>query len=269
MRLEYKYLVDSRYLNDLRKDLLPFVNADSFSSSGDIPEYTVRSIYYDTNSLRFYHEKIDGIKIRKKVRIRAYNDLNNDSTVFLEIKRKNENYISKNRSQVKYHKIDELLSTGDIEGFILHEDDADRAMNDASMFLHQIYTHSLKPTVLVVYDREAFFSQFNSSLRITIDKNLRYTPFPSTSELYEDGAMINAMPSYLILEIKFYNGFPGWLQRILQKYQLSRSAVSKYTICLDHQKLLQAGRRKTTLPFINDSFSADALRFSRRTQNDV
>ena len=91
-RKEYKYLVPNDLLPDLRRALKPFLSLDDFAMQRDKKEYTVRSIYYDTKTLEFYFEKIEGYKIRKKIRIRGYNQLLGEKVVFLEIKRKYENF---------------------------------------------------------------------------------------------------------------------------------------------------------------------------------
>ena len=73
MRLEYKFLVSNDDLPRLRKKMRPFLDVDPFAKDKEGNQYTVRSIYYDTSSYDYYHEKMDGIKIRKKLRIRSYN----------------------------------------------------------------------------------------------------------------------------------------------------------------------------------------------------
>lgn len=257
MRLEYKYLVHNRYLDSLRRMLQPYVDLDQHvQDDREVQEYTVRSIYYDTSRMEYYHEKLAGIRTRKKLRIRGYNHYDKQNIVFLEIKRKYENYIGKNRSALKYHDLGELLKTGDIEEFALTENGFAKSIEDGERFLHHMNMKSLKPVVLVVYDREAFFSKFDSSLRITFDKNLRYMSFPKLGHLYNDSELRYALKDHFVFEIKFYAGFPSWLSQILTKLELSRKAVSKYTICLEAEKLLNPMKRKTMLPFI-ESFDSN------------
>ena len=66
MKLEYKFLVRNTELERLRKKIMPFVNMDPYLNGDGATEYTVRSIYFDSSKFNYYHEKIDGIKIRKK-----------------------------------------------------------------------------------------------------------------------------------------------------------------------------------------------------------
>lgn len=41
--------------------------------------YPVWSVYYDSSDLRFYWEKIEGLKFRRKLRIRRYGALGEDT----------------------------------------------------------------------------------------------------------------------------------------------------------------------------------------------
>ncbi len=233
MRLEYKYLIPNTQLEKFRADIIPFLNYDKYAVERKEKEYTVRSIYFDNRKLDYYHEKIDGIKIRKKIRIRGYNTQNGKNVIFLEIKRKNENFISKNRSPLYYENLDELLEKGKVEDYVLFSDLNDNYCEDGKKFFYHYLHKSLRPTTLVVYEREAYACRFDSSVRVTFDKNLRYFAFPKISDLFNENELLPAMRYDTILEIKFSKGFPMWLQNAVTKYRLIRQSVSKYTICLD------------------------------------
>ena len=68
-RFELKYLASQRLAERLREELTARLDADLHSSAGSYP---VWSRYYDTEDLRFYWEKIEGIRFRRKLRIRHY-----------------------------------------------------------------------------------------------------------------------------------------------------------------------------------------------------
>ena len=106
---------------------------------------------------------------------------------------------------------------------------------------------------MVTYEREAFYSKHDSTLRITFDKNLRSKPLPKISELFDDTLLKYSMPGNFILELKFFNGFPTWLQKIVKRFELSRRAISKYTICVDsHDELSRFVNRKNLVaPFMS------------------
>jgi len=235
-RLEYKYLVPVSKLDIIRSEMRPYVELDKYSAKRDQQEYTVRSIYYDSPMTECYHQKIDGIKVRKKFRIRGYNEPGNMNIVFLEIKRKYVNFIDKNRAPVLCNNLDSLFTSRDIEKHIISLSGNGKEKDDARRFLYYYFLNRLSPMVLVIYDREAFYSKFDNSLRLTFDKNLRSTIYPSLDMLYQEDQVQYAMPRYFIFEVKFYGKLPHWIRSIVKRHQIPRMALSKYTICLDSHK---------------------------------
>jgi hypothetical protein len=227
-------------VDQIRADLLPYMEIDRFAEKQESGEYTVRSVYYDTPGFHCYQEKMDGVKVRKKFRIRGYNRPEEDSIVFLEIKRKYENFIEKNRAPLLYKDLDALFAAPDLDKYIIALGKSGKEKSEAQRFLYHYYRLALRPAVLVVYDREAFLGRFDSSLRLTFDKNLRGAIFPSLSMLYDEDCLKPAMPKHFIFEVKFFRGtLPAWVKSILKRYELPRMALSKFTICLDSHKSLK------------------------------
>jgi len=243
MRLEYKFLVRNIDLDRLRKKILPFVDLDEYIKEESDNEYTVRSIYFDSSNFDYYHEKIDGIKIRKKLRIRSYDNQSDNNLVFLEIKNKYDNFIGKNRAPILFHDLGKLLNTNDIETYALTNNGYSNSIQDGGKFFFHIHKSGLKPTILIVYEREAFFSKFDNSLRITFDKNIRFYDHPQIDSLYRDEDLEHATPNHFVLELKFNNGYPRWLQEIIEEFNLVRRSVSKYTICIDSSQKINPMRK--------------------------
>jgi SPX domain protein involved in polyphosphate accumulation len=240
-RFEYKYLVPDENLSDIRKALLPFVEIDAFTE--DISnDYCVHSIYYDTHSLDFYKEKNAGIRIRKKLRIRGYNELHEDSLIFLEIKRKDDKLISKNRAPLLFNNIQNLITSGNIEKYIIRGNGNPNALDDGCRFFYHINRHSLFPVINIHYKREAYFYKFDKSVRITFDKNLHSSANPRICNLFNETSSVISLKGYFILEVKFSdtpNGMPQWLKNIIEMFCLRRSSLSKYCICMDAHKIPQ------------------------------
>lgn len=246
-RFEKKFLVPLEKLNELRDAISPFVDKDSFTRDGD-NEYSVHSIYYDTRSLENYYEKLSGIQFRKKVRIRGYNEQCDDSYVFLEIKRKNDQIISKNRAPFLFKNIHPLFNTGNIEKYIINGNGSTRVYDDARRFFFQMNRNSLFPIVNIHYNREAYFYKYDASVRITFDKHLRSTPYPDFPQLFKENPVQYSMPESFILEIKYddsVRGMPVWMQNILGDFGLKKEALSKYCICLDTHRIPQCPRGMT------------------------
>jgi len=243
-RLEYKYLVPNSLLEAIRADIRPHMEIDPFAGQQSSNEYTVRSIYYDTPRLDCYHEKVDGVGVRRKFRIRGYNQLDEKSIVFLEIKRKYLNFIMKDRAPLLHQDLKDFFSSPELDKYIIPLSGTTQEQADAKHFLYYYYRRGLQPAVLVVYDREAFLGKFDSSLRVTFDKNLRGSIFPTLDMLYEDDRLVPSMRNHFILELKFFRGaLPAWVISMVQRYSLPRMALSKFTICLDSQRASRSSSR--------------------------
>ena len=238
-RREYKFLIHKEKLTAFRKAIAPYLQLDKYSARKSDHRYTVRSIYYDTRQLEFYREKIEGIKIRKKIRVRGYDGRDDHQYLFLEIKRKENDRIFKNRSRVQFNKSDSLKDLVERT----HSKQDEKNEEDAARFFYNVARYNLHPTVLVTYDREAYFCRYRSGLRLTIDQELRSKPMPAFADLFDESSLNYVMPNHAILEIKFYRGLPSWLQKVITQFNLSRQAISKYTTCLDyarhHQQMIR------------------------------
>jgi len=249
MRLEYKYSVPNELLPKLRAMITPFVEVDQFAEQRGPEGYTVRSIYFDTLSLDFYHEKSAGLKTRKKIRIRGYNERGRRNVVFLEIKRKRGDTVAKNRAPVLYGRIGDMLTSGDVEQYILTNQGFPNALQDARRFLFHLYGIPLRPTVLIIYEREAYHSKFNSFLRITLDKNIRSSVYPSIDTLFSEDSILHSIHGYFVLEVKFCGGLPSWLTPVIGALELTRKSISKYAICLDTHDTPQRFSQRSMVAF--------------------
>jgi len=238
-RLEYKYLVRYEHLDRFRKMIDPFLERDRYTSDGEIPEYSVRSIYFDTPTLRYYVEKIEGIDLRKKLRIRGYNGGGKNPEVFLEIKRKHIQSVWKNRAPLQYTQVNEFFETGNVEKYINTENGIANAADNARRFLFHFYHHALQPVVLVNYEREAYTGRFDRSLRLTIDKNLRSNIYPGLDQLFSEEQMKRCIPHHFVVEVKFNKIMPNWIHAILGEFSVRRRAVSKYCIGLEAHKQVE------------------------------
>lgn len=233
-KLEFKYLVPAALLTELRNNLLPYVDNDQYSNETPANEYSVRSIYFDTNAFSCYYEKIEGLKVRRKYRIRGYNNQSDNSIVFIEIKKKNNNHISKDRAMIRYKNISEFMDSREIEKYLLNSNgDFSKFLKAGKKFLYYYNLLHLRPTVTLVYDREAYHSKFDPTLRITFDKNLRSFLPKAENDLFSEEAVNHSFKDYFILEIKFFESLPIWLTTLLNRYNLQRKALSKYTISVD------------------------------------
>ena len=241
MKFEFKYIVPASQLDKLREAIRPYVELDPYAEAMDKNEYTVRSVYFDSSRFDYYHEKIDGYKVRKKIRIRGYNENSENGAVFMEIKRKFKEPIEKDRERVTFEVMKRLIK-GEGSGAYGKEVD-DHGVNGAGKFLYHVYRNNLKPVVLVVYEREAFYDRFKNENRITFDKNLRSVAYPGMDDLYSEENAVEAMKGSFILEVKFKEHFPPWLRLIIGQLGLIKRSASKYVICVNSHHLTEPSRK--------------------------
>ena len=241
MKYEFKYIVPVSLMNQLREAIIPYVELDPYAEAMTEHEYTVRSVYFDTARFDYYYEKIDGYKIRKKIRIRGYNRKEDGDAVFMEIKRKFKEPIEKDREKLTFEVMKRLMAG---EGSKAYGEFGDEhGVNGAGKFLFHVYRNNLKPVVLVIYEREAYFDRFKTDVRITIDKNLRSIAYPTIDDLYSHEKALPAIPGHFIFEVKFKDTFPGWLRPITGQLGLIKKSASKYVFSIDSHHLTDSSRK--------------------------
>jgi len=236
-RIENKYFVPSERKEELLNDIMPYLKHDCYSEQRPSKEYTVRSIYLDTPVLTSYYEKLAGLKVRNKFRIRGYNELTSDVQVFAEIKKKENEYITKDRALLFYSDLNDFLKNKDMTKILNHTVEYEKRLFSASNFFFYQMKDKLNPIINVVYEREAFECKFGSGLRVTLDMNIRSFLTQTCDNLFEERDMEVLYPSRFVLEIKYRKALPAWVPIIINKYNLRKEAISKYVLSVDwHMK---------------------------------
>ena len=219
LRHELKYHITPAELSVLRSVLTPVMQLDP--NGNENTEYHIRSLYFDTINDDALEEKIAGVGNRKKYRMRIYNF--SDKVIKLECKSKYGDLISKQSVSIPRDLAEQLIA-GDPDGL----------QRMRHPLLHDVYremrTRLLRPAVIVDYVREAYIHPAQD-VRITFDKQLR-------TGLYASDIFNPMLPTYPvfddpveILEVKFNEFLPTYIQSIISGVTAQRSAVSKYTWC--------------------------------------
>lgn len=228
-RFEFKYQLPLCLVDGMIPKFLKHMQVDAYAR--DLPDnaYTVASLYYDSAGYGCYYDKIAGLKTRKKLRIRYYPDavtLDANAPVFLEIKRKYNNVVVKDRLALKYEDCYNLLERNKYSGLPLSE----REKQTLDEFLWLKLSNGMLPQNMVVYKRRPFVSKFDSDFRVTIDFDLK-TYVADTLKISPQSIAVN--PDNAVLEVKFNNVLPFWFHRIIQQYNLDQRPFSKYCTCLE------------------------------------
>ncbi len=231
-RKEYKYFVPVELLDTVRRRFMANMVHDPYCLiDGRCHPYTVRSIYLDTRNYLFYAEKADGLKVRKKLRIRTYGALDQNALAFLEIKRKFGNTIYKERVKTLLPETPHLFN-GSLPR-LLNENPSFLDRTALNKFAYLTKRLQLTPKVLITYEREALFGIDDDDLRITFDLNVRSFPHPEITEIFMEKDLRTINDESFVLEIKFSRQMPIWVRQIIREYRFRVQSISKYCKGID------------------------------------
>ncbi|MCA9877195.1 MAG: polyphosphate polymerase domain-containing protein [Thermomicrobiales bacterium] len=245
-RFELKYVADRRLVEAFRQELPDKLARDPHGVDGFYP---IWSTYYDTPDLRFYWEKIDGEKFRRKLRIRHYgtpDELTGETPVFVEIKQRVNRVTQKRRVRLPYEAALRLCAGHPPEDC----DPQDAAvMDEIEVMVRQ---NMLRPTTVVGYVREAFFGRDeDSGLRVTIDSRIRGRD--RDLDLRWQGENRYIIPPHLsVVEMKVNERVPYWLTELIARHNISLIRVSKYCQSIERFGLAPRSRRIFDEPFVED-----------------
>ena len=234
-RFEFKYIASLNKINTLQERLKDVMFLDPNSNNGG---YFVNSLYYDTQDLNCYYEKIDGEKRRFKFRIRWYGEIDKKTDlskrkVFVEVKHRNNDMNYKNRVSVNANYLYKFLENQN-RLLRLSETVDDKQTLEAKSIERISNQKSLFPICLVTYYRMPFICRVNPRLRVTFDIDLRVLgPKSIFQTTYENGAVV--LPKDLcVIEIKFNWAMPIWLIEVCREMGLNLRRYSKYAASLEN-----------------------------------
>jgi len=218
-RFEFKYHIPKQIADRIIPQMLNYMDYDPYVDEKEY--YEVNSLYMDSHDFKSYHEKVDGIMNRKKLRVRSYTKgYDNESNMFAEIKRKSGEAILKDRIIIKGGDFKSflenpfnLLKTEEYHGSFLNE------------FLYEYTSNNMKPVVLVSYKRKPFFSKFDRRFRVTFDYDLHVSK-PNSHHFESEYDQI--FHDIVIMEVKFNGALPKWFHDIIEMYNLQKDVFSKY-----------------------------------------
>lgn len=228
-RFEFKYLININQKRAIFKELTRhYMQPDEFSMGCPQDAYWVNSIYFESPNFKCYREKVYGVKNRFKLRLRFYgNDIKKDGPAFLEIKRKVNNVVIKDRMIVEPAAIDDFLNNNIYLG---RGGATEKEQEVIDKFYYLYRRFAMRPLLGVRYRRQPMVGRFDKKLRVTFDYDLE-------AYLYKDSLRKRQLDNSIVLEIKCNNTLPAWLAKIIQKYGLQKTSFSKYANCLEATNL--------------------------------
>ena len=215
-RHEVKHEISQSDMMVLRQRLRLVMRPDNNVVNG---QYKIRSLYFDNHADKALREKIDGINMREKYRIRFYNqDL---SRIHLERKFKQGSIGYKEMVSLTPQQA-QAIADGDIAWM---SDSSDETILG---FYTRIRNGVLQAKVIVDYHREAFvFGPGN--VRVTLDSEIR-TSMGRKDFLNPNCIMISVPENPCILEVKWDNYLPDVIRDAVQLEGRRSCTFSKYVI---------------------------------------
>ncbi len=227
-RFELKYLITLKQAEQFKTSLRAYLIPDEHGNNNG--HYSLTSLYYDSPDKRCYWEKVDGIKSRRKLRIRSYdisNTLTEDTPLFVEIKQRVNRVTQKRRASLTYSQALRLCNDRQLPDY----DPEDQAtIEEVYAFLWQ---YNLQPSSIVNYQRQAFIgTEYDIGLRVTFDTEL--TSQTHHLRLHQQGAGIPMLgANWVVMEIKVNERIPYWLTEMVAAHNLTMVRISKYCRSLE------------------------------------
>ena len=217
LRQEKKYLINIEQYYHLSRRFSKLLMEDKHSS-GD--GYTIRSLYFDQLDDNDFEEKIDGIEVRKKIRLRNYGE--NSQTAKLEMKQK-QGLLQKKRSLSLDKEQSLRLIRGDCS--VLLESESTFAAECFGLMNMQFY----RPKAVIAYTRKVFIANENE-IRITFDHNIKGSE--SCFDIFSENLVENIIfdPSAVVMEVKFNGFLLSYIKDMINEANVSELAVSKYCL---------------------------------------
>lgn len=226
IRKEIKFKTDYQVSNNLKNTISNILDYDDNNKNNET--YRVYSIYFDDENLTYYKEKIEGLNIRIKPRLRFYFDKNlNPIKSFLELKKRRNFFVKKEKLEISLEDANVILS-GNINKLLLKYENNQCFME----FYKLVKLRYLKPKMTIFYDRSAFFFKFNKDVRITFDKNI-FASFYKNSDLKFSSSNRVIAANLNIIEIKYNYSLPEIISNNFKFYNLEQCTFSKYCMGLN------------------------------------
>ena len=211
-RVEVKYLLNEEQYEEMMKRLEPYMQIDEYGLS------TISSIYYDTDTYDVARKSMEKPVYKEKLRLRVYGEVKDDSTAFLELKKKYKGVVYKRRISLPYKEAEDYLVRG------IYPKKDSQILREIDYFIK--FYHPSTGT-LIRYDRIAMFCKNNKDIRITVDKNIRTRFNERHLSNSEDTESILKEGEHL-MEIKVPGAMPMWLTKILSDLKVYPHSFSKY-----------------------------------------
>jgi SPX domain protein involved in polyphosphate accumulation len=178
---------------------------------------TIQSLYYDTPNKLIIRRSIEKPVYKEKLRVRSYGLANDKSKVYVELKKKYNGVVFKRRIGMKYL---------EAMGYLDNKNEANPCQIASEIDYFKSLYVELNPSMLLIYDRRAYYAKNDEDLRITFDTNIKFRDYALGLDkgFYGESILSNGY----LMEIKTGSAIPLWLAHVLSENHIYKTSFSKY-----------------------------------------
>ena len=230
-RREFKFLLPEEEGERFRDFISKQIPVDRGAETG----YPVISEYFDTPDRHSYWQKTWGCGNRRRVRARVYGrpDGPIPPAAFIEIKHKSDAVGVKRRAALPIESLTEL-SNGKIPQVLLESKRSRADCHVVAELRDLIVEGGARPVVQVRYDRMAYDSGRDGTIRVTFDTGLRcrFDLKPLIPD-DRDFPLRVVEREIAVVEVKTIGPVPLWLRGVTAEFKLQACSMSKYCQSLE------------------------------------
>lgn len=221
-RYELKYMLTQEQKAKIEQLMASYMALDPHG------EATIRNIYFDTSNYRLIRHSIEHPAYKEKLRIRSYQKVEANDSVFVELKKKYDSIVYKRRMVLPERQAMDCLCNG------IPIPEESQIAQEINYFCS--YYEDLMPAVFLSYHREAFYAVDGSDFRITFDNQILYrqNAISLTKDIFGTPLLDSTMS---LMEIKTSGGIPLWMTAFLSENKIFKTSFSKYGAA--YKKIMQ------------------------------
>lgn len=222
-RYEIKYMLDIKQLSLLKNEMKKYMIADAFGKS------TICSLYFDTPQYLLIRRSMDHPMYKEKLRLRSYGVADENSTVFVELKKKYDSVVYKRRVA--------MTEKEALEYLLNHRKVMDTQITREIDYCMDVYK-GIAPAMLLSYEREAYYARDDHEFRVTFDQNILWRNYDLS---LHEGIYGNPIlkDNQVLMEVKTAGAIPMWMVQFLRDNEIYKTSFSKYGTA--YRKLYNGG----------------------------
>ena len=221
-RREVKFLLTQEQFEGLLPIVHEHMNPDAYCVDGK--EYGIYNIYYDTPDNFLIRQSIEKPYYKEKLRLRSYySPAEQDSSVFLEVKKKIGGIVTKRRVAMTLAEAEEYILSRTKPHYERYIDR--QVIKELDVFLD--FYDSIQPRQYISYQRAAFFGKDDPEFRLTFDRQITARRYDLTLAKGSYGTQL-ILPDQRLMEIKVPGSLPLWMSQALSELGIRKASFSKY-----------------------------------------